>query len=150
MAAVTANTVFCRVPVAGARVSRTTPAAAARVGAPAPSAGSIALKGSKASAGALRVSAGAPAGRRASALHAITDTKDAATVVEEKEEPKLESDVRIPREAPRRPKTVVDPSSYLSSRAVNRPTPTPGSIATRARARDARLRARIPSPLRTT
>ena len=91
MAAVTANTVFCR-----ARVSRTTPAAAARVGAPAPSAGSIALKGSKASAGALRVSAGAPAGRRASALRAITDTKDAATVVEEKEEPKLESDVRIP------------------------------------------------------
>ena len=96
MAAVTANTVFCRAPVAGARVSRTTPAAAARVGAPAPSAGSIALKGSKASARALRVSAGAPAGRRASALRAITDTKDAATVVEEKEEPKLESDVRIP------------------------------------------------------
>lgn len=96
MAAVTANTVFCRAPVAGARVSRTAPAAAARVGAPAPSAGSISLKGSKASAGALRVSAGAPAGRRAFALRAITDTKDAATVVEEKEEPKLESDVRIP------------------------------------------------------
>lgn len=118
MAAVTANTVFCRAPVAGARVSRTAPAAAARVGAPAPSAGSVALKGSKASAGALRVSAGAPAGRRASALRAITDTKDAATVTEEKEEPKLESDVRTPpREAPNPPQTVVDPSSYLSSRA---------------------------------
>lgn len=105
MAAVTANTVFCRAPVAGARVSRTAPAAAARVGAPAPSAGSVALKGSKASAGALRVSAGAPAGRRASALRAITDTKDAATVTEEKEEPKLESDVRItPARRPIRPK----------------------------------------------
>ena len=144
MAAVTANTVFCR---ARPRArSRTTPAAAARVSAPAPSAGSIALKGSKASARALRVSAGAPAGRRASALRAITDTKDAATVVEEKEEPKLESDVRIP---PRGAQTAKNRrrSVIISFVARGEPLrhPPPGR-SRRAPARATRVSARASPP----
>ena len=128
-----------------ARLARA-PAAAARVGAPAPSAGSIALKGSKASARALRVSAGAPAGRRASALRAITDTKDAATVVEEKEEPKLESDVRIP---PRGAQTAKNRrrSVIISFVARGEPLrhPPPGR-SRRAPARATRVSARAPLP----
>ena len=55
-----------------------------------------------------------------------------------------------PREAPRRPKTVVDPSSYLSSRAVNRSDTHPRvDRDARPRARRASPRAH-PFPLRTT
>jgi hypothetical protein len=98
MAAVTANTVLCRAPVADARGARSSSSSAARMPSSAPasiaSAG-VSFKGSRAALGAVSGrNAGARATRRGSALCvAALGEKTGGKVEEILEEPALESDV---------------------------------------------------------